>query len=257
MNKLERFGLFTGIIGLLSDTIALITFMAGFWGSPTKTAVAVPATTHAAGTTIEVTGYEIPLVIRAILIFFLIYSWAAISWVLVRRSFRLRKHRKPAIIADIVFRSVVGIGILVLPIFAMWTITYWQSGVPSRAEGDKVYAEFQARNPKIVRKGFAVNDPSAVEDMCTDTDPKAANCIWDQSDAAFWALIISIPLQGFLAGAVYLLFVLLIPVVYPDMSAEEIAYELGLTPEPTLAETTGVNEAVAKILPLRSTAKTK
>ena len=44
MNRLEKFGLWTGIVGLVSNTIALITFFAGFWGAQSSTAVVAPAT---------------------------------------------------------------------------------------------------------------------------------------------------------------------------------------------------------------------
>jgi hypothetical protein len=141
------------------------------------------------------------------------------------------------------FRAVTGIGILVLPIFVMWTITYWQVGVPTRAEADRVHAEFRARNADKL--------------MCNVGSSLGEDCLWDQSDTAFWAVPVSFLFQGMFIGILYIVFYLLVPVVYPDMSAEEIAYELGLAQPPTLAESAGVEEAVMKIVPMRSNTKTK
>src|SRR5690242_19454796 len=124
MNRLEKFGLATGIIGLASDTIALTTFIGGFWGR-TATTVTMPykeLPIVSATTTVR----EIPLVIATTLILTIIYSWLIISWVLSRRSFSLRTEKNKAVVENITTRSITGLGIVIWPIFTMWLVIMFQ-----------------------------------------------------------------------------------------------------------------------------------
>jgi len=245
LSKLERFGLWTGVIGLISDTIALVTFFAGFWGTPSSTAVISPVVnSEGQATIVTISTLEIPLVARTVLFLVLVYSWAIISWILARRSFRNRRIRSFEVVIDILSRTVIGFGIIVLPIFAMWLITVWQSDIPSRGEAQRIDAEYRIQ----------IGKPNS--SWCSPGDMGGRDCTWDQTDAANWAVPTAFLFQAVLAGLLYMVFYLLMPVVYPDMATEEMIFERAERPIGTIANIDQENDPNSKVLLLRKSSKT-
>lgn len=211
MTKLEKFSFYAGILGVVGDVIALTTFIAGWWGVPSTTALVPPQT---AGTTdatvITIRTLEMPLIVRTILFFVFIYSWTAISWVLARRSFVARRVQNQEIVLAVIVRSVAGFGILLLPICGLWMITLWQADLPSRAEAQRIHAMVQVDQDVSGCAG----------------DFSGADCIWDKTDAGGWASVVAFLFQGLLGALLCLVFLLLAPVVYPDMAESEMQYLL-------------------------------
>lgn len=105
MSKLEQFGLATGIIGLLSDAIALTGFFIGFWK---------PETSSEQGTVSTMSIFFV------LTIFAMFYGWLIISWTLTRRAYVHRNKRKKFFIDRAVSGIIFTVGIFILPIFIAW-----------------------------------------------------------------------------------------------------------------------------------------
>jgi hypothetical protein len=212
MNRLEKFGLATGIIGLTSDTIALTAFIGGLWGKTTTT-VTTPFEnfpTISATTTVR----EVPLVIATTLILTIIYSWLIISWVLCRRSFELRTTKNKEITENIMQRAITGFGIVTWPLLVMWLVITFQGDNPTKVEANNMFATQQAiltLTPTPIPKINPVTgDP-------VEQRPPTTNGVWDKTDATYLAVGVSIPIQAALGFILYWVLYSLMPVVYPDM----------------------------------------
>lgn len=102
----EKIGLISGIIGLITDGIALITFIANVWGveihkSPSP-------------------GIKVFYITSGLIIF---YGWLTLSWILARRGLNfipLEQRRKN--LNEIVQRDVIGIGLVLSPLYIVWLI---------------------------------------------------------------------------------------------------------------------------------------
>lgn len=103
MSNLERFGLISGIIGLVVDLISLVTFVLGYWQPATsnQTNGGMPA---------------ILIVVTGLLIF---YGWVVISWALTRRKYLIQKRRRQKKLFESSGDAVLGVGIFVAPIYLL------------------------------------------------------------------------------------------------------------------------------------------
>jgi hypothetical protein len=229
MNKIEKFGFYTAIVGLASDIIALTTFIGGLWGTSTTT-VTAPYKDFPEVSTIT-TVREIPTLISSVLILVLVYGWLVISWVVTRRSFQLRKVVKESVFESIMHRSLIGIGIIILPIFATWLVITLQADVPTSAQAKNLQSR-QATLVALTPTSVATVTPTTLPtELLSENDIRTATAtsyttkpnsnsviIFDKTDATVLGIVISIPLQSALAFILYWVLYTLMPLVYPDMA---------------------------------------
>lgn len=205
MSNLERFGLISGIIGLVSDLIALTTFVLGYWQPATsnQTNGGMPA---------------ILIVVTGLLIF---YGWVVISWVLTRRKYLIQKRRRQKKLFESSGDAVLGVGIFVAPIYLLWIIAIAQSIndpttaqlVHAKAEATSI-AQLALTPYPTVEEGKAPPTPvilQSVEDIIAQEQvgEEAFGYIFVILFGSFFYLIIGTGVKGIIDS--------LIPIVYPEM----------------------------------------
>lgn len=108
LTPLEWFGLATGIIGLIADVLALVTFAMGLQN------LTNPPNTHL---------YVLLITLSP---FLLIYGTFVVSWVLARRQLmHFPAQRRKAAIEETVSQTIVATAILSAPLWAAWYIATW------------------------------------------------------------------------------------------------------------------------------------
>lgn len=106
LSGVEKFGVVSGMIGLVADAIALITFVTGFVSLDT-------GPTAASGTTLF-------LIVTALL---LLYGWFTLAWVLTKRGLgNIAKGQRWAALDDCSIRATVGVGLLIAPLALVWLV---------------------------------------------------------------------------------------------------------------------------------------
>jgi hypothetical protein len=123
MSKIEKFALCAGVIGLVADILTLGSFMTSWISDTGPTELQAP----------------IPVSVRVIVTFSLIYSWLIVSWFLVRRTYLLfcernrtiqwrywknRRFAHSKVFSQYVIGAVFGVAILVSP-FAFVLVRLW------------------------------------------------------------------------------------------------------------------------------------
>jgi hypothetical protein len=107
----DRFGLFSGAIGLIADAIALTTFIAGLWSfadendSPSS-------------------GHTLFVAATGLLLF---YGWSIVAWAIARQSLNRISdgHLKASHLDSAVGKAVAGTGLLVAPLALVWIVAAW------------------------------------------------------------------------------------------------------------------------------------
>ncbi|MBE0670633.1 MAG: hypothetical protein IH588_08605 [Anaerolineales bacterium] len=120
MSKLDKFNLVTAIIGLVADIIGISVFLT------------------AINTTSSPTKYDgrTASFIQFASIFLFLYGWLAISWIMIRRSFLKNSNPKWGL-ADTAYRTILGIGLLLLPLIVMIWINIYniQTALAANSQG--------------------------------------------------------------------------------------------------------------------------
>lgn len=204
MSKIEKFGLATGVIGLVADLIGLITFLAGFWQFSSD----------------QSTTTQMPFIFQALMGLSIFYGWFVISWVLVRRNFVMRdtKHH-----VDLPTMSTVGgVGFLIFPIFVCWLVVIAQSLIVQSPSQIKEQAIIEATKlpqmallPTITTQlGTPAPTPitiRTVEEIIALKESEQSINIF--SFLIFFSALPYILIAVMMAGTLQEL----LPVIYPDM----------------------------------------
>lgn len=218
MNKIEKFALGSGIIGLVSDLIALTTFIGGLWGTTstniTQPFVDIPEIKS------PTTVREIPLLFSIILILVIVYSWIAISWVLARGSLAARKSVTKDIMTTTMQRTIIGVGILTLPVFTMWLAIMLQSDYPTKIEALNI----ESTQLAVIKLTPTSTIPTLTPNIKPDGDKTLSSKssapvgVWDKEDATIVAIFLSIFLQFVMGFIFFWVLYTLMPVIYHDLA---------------------------------------
>lgn len=106
MTGLEKFGLISGITGLVADGIALVTFFLGFWHPQ-----------------LTINENILPPIAQWVIAITLVYGWFVISLVLALRTLKIKarmiepKEVSNSVVSSIVSNSIISIGFLIVPIY--------------------------------------------------------------------------------------------------------------------------------------------
>ena len=105
----EKFFLISGVIGLIVDLIALITFITGLWNFNIRQ-----------DSTSE-TPSSIFFVITGLL---MLYGWIVLTWTLTRRGINhiSEKWERQKALTRAIFYSSLGLGVFLFPLFSFWLI---------------------------------------------------------------------------------------------------------------------------------------
>lgn len=200
MNNLEKFGLWSGIVGLLADVIAISAFLAGGW-QPTS---------------LDDGRGEMSFLLQAIFAFLIIYGWFSISWVLVRRAYLARKYTKQVFMAA-TFKIVFAVGLVVLPLVLAWWVVILMA--------DAAHQSAEIANRKIAQATqSALTTPTPVSTNSNgQTSPIANTRITEERvDVSGWYCVM-IPAEIAITIGIFLAIVFMMPVIYSDM--QEITTE--------------------------------
>jgi hypothetical protein len=184
MNSIEKFGLISGIIGLVADIVGLVSFLAGIW-QPTSVNSGIG---------------EMPFVYQVIFAITILYGWFSISWILLRKSFVTRKHKKDKLISVSMSISIAT-GVLLFPLIMAW----W--AVPMKADAAQQRTEIE-KNKITQATQAALGTPAP-----TPTGYLASS---ERVDTSGWYCAI-IPAQIIISFSISLVLCLLMPTVYSDM----------------------------------------
>ncbi len=109
MSNLEKFGLFSGIMGVIVDATTIIGYLSGLinFGSQDNT----------------INKNQAPTLIIIIMAIIIIYSWLVIAWVLTKRRVTNLKSKSIKFDFDeVIRRSVTGVGLVMLPLIFGWFV---------------------------------------------------------------------------------------------------------------------------------------
>jgi hypothetical protein len=211
MSFVERAGLLFGIVALLADSIALFTFATGVSSINQYIPRSVPT--------------------QPALLFFsiasgliIIYSWFAVSWYLVRRTFILLGQMPIRFHAPLVRRSVqtvIGIGIFLVPIAISWSIVNLPD---SYIKGVYILPTMMNRIVTVTPSSFTTPQPT---DIGVTATPQTIIIPPSEEDriSTGWAQYFSIcfPFYLVLSGfIVWLPINLLMPIVHVELLLEGI-----------------------------------
>lgn len=106
MRGFEKFGLISGIVGLVADLIALGAFLIGFFsfGEVKGTLPSKP----------------LFLIVTALL---LLYGWLSLAWVFARHGLsNMEPAKRRKALGDVISKAAGGIGLLLFPLDTLWLI---------------------------------------------------------------------------------------------------------------------------------------
>jgi len=195
MSKLEKFGLVTGIISLVADCIALLTFFSGIW-NPTSS---------------NSTPGELPLIYRGILALTIVYGWLSTSWALARKSFLAREDKPEKKFLITTLSATIGIGLIVLP----FTMAWWAANAQGRM------IEYQAKMDRINAIRATLTIQAFLAPIATGTPQTRA--VHSPPSPVDEAIMMCAPFTHITLGVgIFLALTLLMPLVYPDMPTPPI-----------------------------------
>jgi hypothetical protein len=194
MNNLEKFGLWSGIIGLVADVIAILSFLAGGW-QPTA---------------VDSGRGQMPFLFQAVFAFLIVYGWFSISWVLVRRAYLARKYTKQKFMSA-AFKIVFAVGLVILPLVVAWWVVILMT--------DAAQQSAEIANRKIAQATqSALTTPTPVPTNSNGQTSPIVNPrnTEERVDVSGWYCVM-IPAEIAIAIGIFLAIIFMMPVIYSDM----------------------------------------
>ena len=224
MSKLEKFGLFSGILGIIVDSVAIVGYISGLLNFQLPNA--------------EISNKgEAPVLFILLLAIVIIYSWVSISWVLAKRTVvHLESAKKQYSLSKVVARTVLGIGLVIAPMILGWfVITFFDNQVADESPTRKraiIYATqtaqvmevpaYATRSVKTQEAGGEVVIQESVDALEQKIYRQELSSLPTGSFTFVFLFPISSIVLGFVVfGIVYQL----LPIVYTEILRESDVYD--------------------------------
>jgi hypothetical protein len=206
LSKLEKFGLWTGIVGLAADLVSLSTFAAGFWDL-------------GPGGGFPPNSHSFLIVITGIL---MLYAWFVIAWAFARRRLgHLSKEDRLETFDRVAFTSSAGVGLLIIPLIWVWSFIT-ASGTINFVSSSYVSVVVTATPSAIVTTatpvmGGAHLSPSPTPNLVVVHRQILIDPISKTTLAGMASVCCTLPTCLLLIYVIYLCLLLLMPNFYSDL----------------------------------------
>lgn len=203
LSRTEKFFLISGIIGLVADVIALVTFLTGLLNLDTHQGSA--------------NSFHLAL-FRWGTALLLVYTWFLLTWIIARRGLSiLPEGRRRRLLEAKVLRGVIGSGVLLAPLAVLWWVAVIWSIIAS-ADAPRQYSQSpEPQSTSETLAGPTVALPSAypTSDIATPRSSPDTSVEEVQLMSLFMCLPVLYPALG---GAIFFGVGTLMPLFYTDLA---------------------------------------